>query len=177
MAERSSGKNDKVPNKSLELLDRIDRHILAVLQADGRISNVDLASKVGLSPTPCLERTRRLERDGFIDGYVALLNPERMEMGLLAFVEVSLDRPTAEVFDKFAQAAMADPNIVECHMVAGGFDYLMKVRVADMDAYRQFLSHGISQLPGVRETRTYVVIEKVKSSTLLPTSMPSQAGG
>jgi Lrp/AsnC family transcriptional regulator, leucine-responsive regulatory protein len=157
------------PNRTLEGLDRIDRHILAVLQADGRISNVDLATKVGLSPTPCLERTRRLERDGFIDGYVALLNPERMEMGLLAFVEVSLDRPTAEVFDKFAQAALADPNIVECHMVAGGFDYLMKVRVADMDAYRQFLGHGIARLPGVRETRTYVVIEQVKSITLLPT--------
>ena len=157
------------PNRTLESLDRIDRHILAVLQADGRISNVDLANKVGLSPTPCLERTRRLERDGFIDGYVALLNPDRMAMGLLAFVEVSLDRPTADVFDNFAQAALADPNIVECHMVAGGFDYLMKVRVADMDAYRRFLGHGIARLPGVRETRTYVVIEKVKSSTLLPT--------
>ena len=84
-------------------------------------------------------------------------------------VEVSLDRPTAEVFDKIAEAAQADPNIVECHMVAGGFDYLMKVRVADMDAYRRFLGHGIARLPGVRETRTYVVIEKVKSSTLLPT--------
>jgi Lrp/AsnC family leucine-responsive transcriptional regulator len=157
------------PNRTLDNLDRIDRNILAALQAEARISNVDLAVKVGLSPTPCLERTRRLERDGFIDGYVTLLNPERMEMGLLAFVEVSLDRPTADVFDKFARAALADPNIVECHMVAGGFDYLMKVRVADMDAYRRFLSHGISRLPGVRETRTYVVIEKVKSSTLLPT--------
>ncbi|MDB5396419.1 MAG: leucine-responsive transcriptional regulator [Rhodospirillales bacterium] len=157
------------PNRTLDSLDRIDRHILAALQADGRISNVDLANKVGLSPTPCLERTRRLERDGFIDGYVALLNPERMEMGLLAFVEVSLDRPTADVFDNFARAALADPNIVECHMVAGGFDYLMKVRVADMDAYRNFLGHGISRLPSVRETRTYVVIEKVKSSTVLPT--------
>jgi Lrp/AsnC family leucine-responsive transcriptional regulator len=163
------------PNRTLERLDRIDRHILAVLQADGRISNVDLANKVGLSPTPCLERTRRLERDGFIDGYVALLNPERMEMGLLAFVEVSLDRPTADVFDNFAQAAQADPNIVECHMVAGGFDYLMKVRVADMDAYRRFLGYGIARLPGVRETRTYVVIEPVKSSTLLPTEPVSRA--
>ncbi len=158
-----------MPNRTLDDLDRIDRHILAALQSDGRISNVDLANKVGLSPTPCLERTRRLERDGFIDGYVALLNPERMEMGLLAFVEVSLDRPTADVFDKFAEAALEDPNIVECHMVAGGFDYLMKVRVADMDAYRGFLGTGISRLPGVRETRTYVAIEKVKSSTLLPT--------
>lgn len=158
-----------MPNRALQDLDRIDRHILAVLQTDGRVSNVDLAAKVGLSPTPCLERTRRLERDGFIDGYVALLNPDKMAMGLLAFVEVSLDRPTAEVFDKFAEAAQADPNIVECHMVAGGFDYLMKVRVADMDAYRRFLGHGIARLPGVRETRTYVVIEPVKSSTLLPT--------
>jgi len=157
-------------NRTLEDLDRIDRHILAVLQTDGRISNVDLAAKVGLSPTPCLDRTRRLERDGFIDGYVALLNPDKMKMGLLAFVEVSLDRPTAEVFDKFAAAAQADTNIVECHMVAGGFDYLMKVRVADMDAYRRFLGHDIARLPGVRETRTYVVIEQVKSSTLLPTS-------
>ena len=153
-----------IPNRTLESLDRIDRHILAVLQADGRISNVDLAAKVGLSPTPCLERTRRLERDGFIDGYVALLNPERMEMGLLAFVEVSLDRPTAEVFDKFAQAALADPNIVECHMVAGGFDYLIKIRVADMEAYRRFLGERLATLPGLLQIHTYVAMEEVKST-------------
>ncbi len=159
----------KPPSRTLTDLDRIDRRILAALQEDGRISNVELAAKVGLSPTPCLERTRRLERDGFIDRYAAILDPERMGMGLLAFVEVSLDRPTADVFENFAQAALADPNIIECHMVAGGFDYLMKVRVADMNAYRQFLGTGISRLPGVRETRTYVVIENVKTTSLLPT--------
>ena len=157
-----------IPNRTLQDLDRIDRHILAALQTDGRLSNVDLAAKVGLSPTPCLERTRRLERDGFIDGYVALLNPEKMAMGLLAFVEVSLDRPTAEVFDKFASAAQADPNIVECHMVAGGFDYLIKARMKDMESYRRFLGETLVQFPGVRQTRTYAVLEELKSTTKLP---------
>lgn len=158
------------PDRILHDLDRVDRAILETLQQDGRMTNIELAARIGLSPTPCLERTRRLEREGFIQGYVAVLNPERMERGLLIFVEVSLDRPTAEVFDQFAAAAKADPNIMECHMVAGGFDYLLKVRVPDMDAYRRFLGHGIPKLPGVRQTRTYAVIESVKSSVALPTA-------
>jgi Lrp/AsnC family transcriptional regulator, leucine-responsive regulatory protein len=150
--------------RTLKDLDAIDRRILQVLQKDGRISNVDLAEKIHLSPTPCLERVRRLERDGFIDGYVAVLNPDRLEAGLLAFVQISLDRTTRDVFERFAKAANADPASVECHMVAGGFDYLLKVRVADMEAYRRFLGANLSGLPGVRETHTYMVIEQVKRS-------------
>jgi Lrp/AsnC family transcriptional regulator, leucine-responsive regulatory protein len=150
--------------RTLKDLDAIDRRILQVLQKDGRISNVDLAEKIHLSPTPCLERVRRLERDGFIDGYVAVLNPDRLEAGLLAFVQISLDRTTPDVFERFAKATNAEPAIVECHMVAGGFDYLLKVRVADMDAYRRFLGANLSILPGVRETHTYMVMEQVKRS-------------
>ena len=150
--------------RTLKDLDQIDRRILQVLQKDGRISNVDLAEKVHLSPTPCLERVRRLERDGFILGYVAVLDPERLEAGLLAFVQISLDRTTPDVFERFAKAANGEPAIVECHMVAGGFDYLLKVRVADMDAYRRFLGANLSILPGVRETHTYMVMEQVKRS-------------
>ena len=150
-------------------LDVIDRKILQILQRDGKTSNVDLAKRVHLSSTPCFERVRRLEEAGYIERYVAQLNPQKLGMGLLAFIEISLDRTNPAAFDEFRKNVADIGSVQECHMVAGGFDYLMKVRVADMDAYRRFLGHGIARLPGVRETRTYVVIEQVKSSTLLPT--------
>lgn len=145
-------------------LDLIDQKILSRLQADGRTSNVDLAEEVGLSPTPCLERVRRLERDGFIEEYVALLNPEKLDASLIAFIEVSLDRTTPDVFEKFRTAIVPLEQVQECHMVAGGFDYLLKVRAADMKAYRSFLGDILAAMPGVRQTHTYVVMEEVKST-------------
>jgi Lrp/AsnC family leucine-responsive transcriptional regulator len=156
------------PNKTLRDLDRTDRKILEALQGDGRIANADLAKLINLSPTPTLERVRRLEREGFIERYAAILNPEKMEAALLAFVEVALDRTTEDILDRFAQAARATDEIVECHMVAGGFDYLLKIRVADMNAYRRFLGSGLAALPGVRATHTYMVMEQVKASIGLP---------
>jgi Lrp/AsnC family leucine-responsive transcriptional regulator len=153
-------------SRTLSKLDRTDRKILEILQRDGRIANADLAKLINLSPTPTLERKRRLEREGFIDGYVAVLNPERMEAALIAFVEVSLDRTTEDVLGKFSNAARATPEIIECHLVAGGFDYLLKVRVRDMAAYRKFLGSELASLPGVRETHTYMVMEQVKSSAM-----------
>jgi len=142
-----------------ENLDRIDRRILAHLQDDGRISNLKLAEAVALSPTAVLARVQRLTREGYILGYEAA--------GLLVFVEVLLDRTTPNVFDAFGAAVQVHPEILECHMVAGGFDYLVKTRVADMEAYRAFAGTVLWRLPGVRETRTYAVMEEVKSSAKL----------
>jgi Lrp/AsnC family transcriptional regulator, leucine-responsive regulatory protein len=152
----------------LHELDKIDRNILRLLQNDGRLSNLDLATKINLSPTATSERVKRLTREGYITGYMAILNPEKLDRGMLVFVEVKLDRTTQDVFGTFAEAVKKSPEVLECHMVAGGFDYLVKARVAEMTAYRSFLSEVILPLPGVRETHTYAVMEEVKVSSMLP---------
>ena len=149
-------------------IDKTDRKILSILQADGRIANVELAERIGLSPTSIGERLKRLQRDGFVEGYGARLNPHRLGLGLLVFVEVMLDKTTSDVFERFAKAVQLAPEVLECHMVAGGFDYLLKLRMADMGAYRIFLAETLSEMPGVRETRTYPVMENVKSTSALP---------
>ena len=149
-------------------LDRIDLRILQVLQADGRISNLKLAEAIGLSPTAVLSRTQRLQRDGYILGYEARLDPFKLGRGMMVFVEVLLDRTTPHVFEAFKAAVQVHDEIMECHMVAGGFDYLLKTRMADMAAYRAFAGQVLWQLPGVRETRTYAVMEEVKNLTRLP---------
>lgn len=148
--------------------DTIDRRLLSELQQDGRVSVVDLANRVGLSPTATTERLKRLTRDGFILGYAARLNPEKLDRRLLIFIEVKLDRTTPDVFDRFARAVVRAPEVLECHMVAGGFDYLVKTRVADMTAYREFLGEVLLSLPGVRETHTYAVMEEIKNTAALP---------
>ncbi|MDK2124290.1 Lrp/AsnC ligand binding domain-containing protein [Chitinimonas sp. DQS-5] len=148
-------------------LDRIDRKILRELQADGRLSNLELAKRVDLSATACLERVKRLSRDGYIVGYSARLNPELLDAGLLVYIQVVLDRTTPEVFDTFKSAVADRPEVLECHMVAGGFDYLIKARVRDMKAYRDLLGSALLTLPGVRETHTYAVMEEVKESAAI----------
>lgn len=148
-------------------IDRIDLRILKVLQQDGRISNLKLAEQVLLSPAAVLARVQRLTREGYILGYEARLNPLKLGAGMLVFVEVLLDRTTPNVFEQFKAAVQVHPEIMECHMVAGGFDYLLKTRSADMNAYRSFAGSVLWQLPGVRETRTYAVMEEVKNSTQL----------
>ena len=148
--------------------DRIDRKILQVLQVDGRLSNLKLAEAVALSPTAVLARVQRLTRAGYILGYEARLDPLKLGLGMLVFVEVLLDRTTQNVFEAFKAAVQVHPQILECHMVAGGFDYLLKTRMADMQAYRDFAGTVLWQLPGVRETRTYAVMEEVKSTGRLP---------
>ncbi len=151
-----------------EHLDRIDLKILAALQADGRLPNQRLAEVVALSPTAVLARTQRLTREGYILGYEARLNPLKLGRGMMVFIEVLLDRTTPHVFDQFKAAVQVHEAIMECHMVAGGFDYLLKTRMADMAAYRDFAGSVLWQLPGVRETRTYAVMEEVKNSSCLP---------
>lgn len=154
-------------DRSSSDLDKIDRRILALLQADGRLSNLKLAEAVHLSPTAVLERVRRLTREGFILGYEARLDPVKLDAGLMVFVEVLLDRTVQDVMDTFRAAVQVRPEILECHLVAGGFDYLLKTRVADMAAYREFIGSVIWALPGVRETRTYVVMEEVKNTSAI----------
>ena len=149
-------------------LDETDRRMLRVLQRDGRISNLDLAQRCHLSPSACSDRLRRLRERGVITGFAALLDPKAIDRALLIFVEVQLDRTTGDTFSEFASAAQRTPEILECHMVAGGFDYLIKARVSDMEAYRRFLGEVLVAMPGVRETRTYAVLEEVKSVTVLP---------
>lgn len=149
-------------------IDSTDRRILRELQADGRLSNTELAERVRLSQTATAERVKRLTRDGYILGYSARLSPQLLDRSLLVFVEIKLDRTTPEVFSVFAEQTRRHPDVMECHMVAGGFDYLVKARVADMEHYRRFLSEALLSLPGVRETHTYAVMEEVKESYLLP---------
>ena len=149
-------------------IDRIDLKILQALQQDGRLSNLKLAEHVALSPTAVLARVQRLHRGGYILGYEARLDPLKLGAGMMVFVEVLLDRTTPNVFDAFKAAVQVYPEIMECHMVAGGFDYLIKIRLPDMAAYRAFAGSALWQLPGVRETRTYAVMEEVKNTTQLP---------
>lgn len=155
-------------NSIFSEIDRIDRRILDVMQRDGRISNLKLAEAVSLSPTAVLARVQRLTKEGFILGYEARLNPLKLGAGMLVFVEVLLDRTTPNVFEQFKAAVQVRDEIMECHMVAGGFDYLLKTRTADMNSYREFAGSVLWQLPGVRETRTYAVMEEVKNSTAIP---------
>jgi Lrp/AsnC family leucine-responsive transcriptional regulator len=150
------------------MLDDTDRRLLRLLQADGRITNQELARRANLSPAACHDRTRRLREGGVITGYAAMVDPAKVDRALLVFVEVVLDRTTPDVFDAFAAAVRRAPDILECHMVAGGFDYLIKARLRDMSEYRTFLGGLLAQLPGVRETRTYAVLEEVKISLSLP---------
>lgn len=145
-------------------LDHIDRNILNELQKNGRISNVQLARRIGLSPTPCLERVRRLEHDGLILGYTALLNPHYLDAALLILVEITLNRGASDLFQQFNMAIQEIDEIQECYLVSGNFDYLLKIRVPDMSAYRHFLGETLLHLPGVGDTRTYVVVEEVKQN-------------
>jgi len=148
-------------------LDRIDRKLLARLQQEGRAAVSQLAREVNLTVTPVLERVRRLEAAGYIDGYFARLNAGKLGLGLLAYVEVTLDRTTPDAFERFKQVMLAHDEVMECHMVAGGFDYLLKVRVTDMESYRRFLGDRIASVRGVHQTHTYFVMEEVKSTHVI----------
>lgn len=148
-------------------IDKTDRRILEILQEDGRITNLQLADRIGLSPTATSERFRTLTREGFVQGFTARLDPDKLGFGLLVFIEVNLDKTTPDVFERFANAARRAPQILECHMVAGGFDYLVKARLKDMASYRAFLGDVLLSFPGVRESRSYAVMEEVKSDAPL----------
>lgn len=157
--------------KTPKNLDRIDRKILIELQKDGRLSNVELAKTIGLSPSPCLERVRRLEGQGYITGYCALVDAEKLGAAMLVFVEITLTKTSVDIFAEFSAAVKLHNDIQECHLVSGDFDFLLKARVADMSSYRKLLGDTLLRLPGVSESRTYVVMEEVKSSTQVHISL------
>ncbi|TDR82894.1 winged helix-turn-helix transcriptional regulator [Paludibacterium purpuratum] len=149
------------------IFDKIDLKILQLLQNNGRISLTDLAEKVGLSTTPCTERVRRLEREGVIEGYFARLNPHMLSASLLVFVEIKLSAKSGDIFDAFRREVQNIPEILECHLVSGEFDYLIKARIPDMSMYRELLGNILLKLPAANESRSYVVMEEIKETLSL----------
>jgi len=145
-------------------LDRLDLTILTLLQEDGRIAMTDLAERVGLSITPCIERVRRMERDGVIIGYYARVNPAMLGASLLVFVEITLDHKSGNMFDQFRREVLRIPEVLECHLVSGDFDYLIKARLREMADYRKLLGDILLQLPGAVQSKSYVVMEEIKES-------------
>jgi len=153
-------------------LDRTDLAMIAILQREGRIAVVELAKRVNLSATPCALRLRRLERDGVIAGYQANVPPEALDQTLLAFVQVNLKATDEATLQAFNRAIGPVEEVMECHMVGGGFDYLLKVRVRDMAAFRELLGSVIGALPMVENSHSYFVMQPVKEISRLPLPRP-----
>lgn len=148
-------------------LDRIDRMILDILQKNGRIAISELAAQVNLSTTPCSERVKRLERDGIIMGYYARLNPELVDKRQLVFLEIKLSAKSGDVFEQVARDLTDIPEVLECHLISGDFDYLVKARLKEMSAYRKLLGNILKKLPASASSHSYVVMEEVKESLYL----------
>ncbi|MEM7377036.1 MAG: Lrp/AsnC family transcriptional regulator [Pseudomonadota bacterium] len=144
-------------------LDRIDRKIIAILQADARIANVELAARVGLSPTPCSRRVKRLEDSGVITGYGARVNQAALGNGVTVLITVRLSQPTSEAISAFVEAVQAAPEITQCQLVTGNIDYLLTVRTRDVDALREWVMNELKRIPAVTETATLLVLDTVKS--------------
>jgi Lrp/AsnC family leucine-responsive transcriptional regulator len=146
----------------------IDRRIITALQADGRLSNVELAERAGLSPSPCLRRVKRLEREGYIEAYRATLQRSRVGLGFTVFVEVKIEGHANERAEAFQDAIVAMPEIVACHLVTGAADYLLEVVVPDLEHYQRFLVVKLLSLPIVREVRSNIAIQTLKAGGPLP---------
>jgi Lrp/AsnC family leucine-responsive transcriptional regulator len=159
-----------------DALDEIDRRIIATLQADARLSNVALAEQVGLSPSPCLRRVRRLERDGYIEAYRATLARGRVGLGLTVVVGVKLDGHANARAGSFEEAILAMPEIVACHMLSGDTDYLLEVVVPSLEAYRQFLLEKLLELAIVKDVRSNIAIRTLKAAAPLPLDQLDAAG-
>ena len=151
----------------MKLLDKTDQKILAILQENARISMTELAEKVGLSTTPITERVKRMEREEIIQGYFTRINPQAVGQNLLVFVEIKLTAKSGDIFEEFRREVLKFPQILECHLVSGEYDYLIKARLSDMSQYRSMLGNILLQLPAARESRSYVVMEEVKESFIL----------
>jgi len=152
---------------NIDRIDFTDRRILQEIQRDGRIAFVDLAEKVNLSKSPCLKRLRRLEADGYIKGYRAILDADKISQGYLAYVQVKLKSTRRDALEAFNKAVQTVPQILSCHMMSGGYDYLLKVRTRDMRAYRALLGDVVSNLPGIDQTSTFPVMEQVKETSIM----------
>lgn len=149
-------------------IDAIDGKILAALQADARLSNLELAERVGLSPSPCLRRVRRLERDGYIEGYRAMLRRDRIGLGLTVFLGVKIEGHANDRAIAFEQAVVTLPEVIACHMVSGESDCLLEVVVADLPHYQRFLVDRLLNMPIVREVRSNFAIQTLKATAPLP---------
>jgi len=145
-------------------LDRIDHKILDILQRQGRISNTELAEQIGLSMSPCSERVKRMEREGVIAGYYARVNPAAVGRTILVFVEITLASKSDEVFDQVRDEMLLVPEVQECHLVSGRFDYLIKARLRAMSEYRTLLGSILKKLPVAAQSDSYVVMEEVKET-------------
>ena len=148
-------------------IDKFDRKILKALSQNARMSITELATHIGLSKTPCHNRLKRLEQEGYILGYIALLDPMKMDMEHIAFVEVKLSDTRAKALSEFNAAIRKIHEIEQCHMIAGGFDYLLKIRTQDIRSYHQLLGEKISSLPHLAHTSTFVAMEAVKDIAIL----------
>jgi Lrp/AsnC family transcriptional regulator, leucine-responsive regulatory protein len=153
----------RVQKDSNRVLDRIDLHILSILQDDGRIVMKDLAERVGLSLTPCIERVKRMERDGVIAGYHARVAPRALGLQILVFVEITLRHKSEQAFERFRRAMLSIPEVMECHLVSGDFDYLIKARIPEMTEYRRLLGEILHVADG-GQSKSYVVMEEVKET-------------
>ena len=142
-------------------LSKVDRRILALLQQDGRLSVAEIGRRVGLTPSPCADRIKRLESIGVIKGYQAKLSPEALDAGLVVFVQVRLQRTAGDAFEAFTEAIELIPEVEGCHLVSGDFDFLIKARVKDMSHYKTLLAGSLLQLPNVQESKSYPVMETV----------------
>lgn len=159
----------RIQKESTRTLDKLDRHILHILQHEGRISMKDLGERVGLSVTPCIERVKRMERDGVISGYYARVDPAAVGAKLLVFVEITLNQKSASAFEQFRREVLRIPEVQECHLVSGDFDYLIKARIHEMAEYRKLLGDMLLELPGAAQSRSYVVMEEIKETLVLAT--------
>ena len=151
----------------MRILDRIDRMILDILQNEGRIAISELAARVNLSTTPCSERVKRLERDGIITGYHARLNPALVNRNLLVFLEIKLSAKSGDVFDQVARNLIEIPEVLECHLISGEFDYLVKARLKEMSAYRRLLGDLLKKPPSSASSHSYIVMEEIKETLYL----------
>jgi Lrp/AsnC family leucine-responsive transcriptional regulator len=158
----------RIQKESSRALDKIDRHILRLLQRDGRMAMKELSEQVGLSITPCIERVKRMERDGVITGYYARVSPAAVGVNLLVFVEITLNQKSAKAFEQFRHEVLRIPEVMECHLVSGDFDYLIKARIREMAEYRTLLGDMLLQLPGAAQSKSYVVMEEIKETLELP---------
>lgn len=156
------------PSSVFSRLDSIDWRILAALQENARIANVDLADKVHLSPSPCLARVKALERDGFIRRYVTLLEPAAIGLGVNVFVQVRLDRQVEPALNAFEKAVAGRPEVMECYLMTGTADYLLRVVVADLEAFQKLLTEFVAKIPGVGNIQSSVALKQVKYKTALP---------
>ncbi|CAM3716482.1 TPA: Lrp/AsnC ligand binding domain-containing protein [Pseudomonas putida] len=152
----------------MKALDQIDRRILRVLQRDGRIQNVELAEMVGLSNSPCLRRVKLLEDAGVIEKYVALLDPQKLGVGFTVFVRIWLTSQDADTVDNFTAAIQNLPEVVECHLMAGDCDFILRVVVADLASYRKFQGVHLARIKGVQSVKTEIPMQKIKLTSELP---------